>query len=103
MPAEMFGGLKKKLVFCFVCPIFGPGEAACRQTPFPLWFLCPIFYGSTIEFGRALFGCMLDCLVGKSVQNYAGFRNYSDSGSFEPRNFHRNFIFLTVKCVPAIS
>ncbi len=28
LPAEMFGGLKK---ICFFAPIFGAGEAACRQ------------------------------------------------------------------------
>ncbi len=40
-------------------------------------------------------------LVGKSAQNSAEFRDYSNSGPFELRNFHRNFIFLIVKCVPA--
>jgi hypothetical protein len=42
-------------------------------------------------------------LVGKSVRNSAKFRNSSDSGPFEPRNFHQNFIFLIIKCVPANS
>ncbi len=41
------------------------------------------------------------CLVGKSARNSMEFRNYSDSGPFELRNFHLNFIFLIVKCVPA--
>jgi hypothetical protein len=40
-------------------------------------------------------------LVGKSARNSVEFRDYSDSGPFELRNFHRNFIFPTVKCVPA--
>ncbi len=39
-------------------------------------------------------------LVGKSVWNSAEFRDYSNSGPFELQNFHRNFIFPTVKCVP---
>jgi hypothetical protein len=42
-----------------------------------------------------------DDLVGKSARNTAEFRDYSDSGPFELRNFHRNFIFPIVKCVPA--
>jgi hypothetical protein len=42
-------------------------------------------------------------LVGKSIQNPAEFRDHSDSGPFELQNFHRNFIFLIVKCVPANS
>ncbi len=42
-------------------------------------------------------------LVGKSNQNSAEFRDYSKSRPFEPHNFHRNFIFLIVKCVPANS
>ncbi len=47
-------------------------------------------------------GClMMGSLVGKSIWNSAEFRNYSDSGHFELRNFHWNFIFLIVKCVPA--
>jgi hypothetical protein len=29
LPAEMFGGLKKEV--CFLVPIFGAGEAACRH------------------------------------------------------------------------
>jgi hypothetical protein len=40
-------------------------------------------------------------LVGKSARNSAEFRDYSHSGPFELWNFHRNFIFLIVKCVPA--
>jgi hypothetical protein len=39
-------------------------------------------------------------LVGKSIRNPAEFRDYSDSRPFELRNFHRNFIFPIVKCVP---
>ncbi len=42
-------------------------------------------------------------LVGKSIRNSAKFHNYSNSGPFELHNFHRNFIFLIVKCVPANS
>jgi hypothetical protein len=42
-------------------------------------------------------------LVGKSAWNSTEFHDYSNSGSFELRNFHRNFIFLIVKCVPANS
>ncbi len=42
-------------------------------------------------------------LVGKYARNSAEFRDYSNSGPFELRNFHRNFIFLIVKCVPANS
>jgi hypothetical protein len=38
-------------------------------------------------------------LVGKSVWNSAGFRDYSDSGDFEQQNFHLNFIFPIAKCV----
>ncbi len=40
-------------------------------------------------------------LVGKSARNSVEFRNYSSSGPFELQNFHRNFIFMIVKCVPA--
>jgi hypothetical protein len=40
-------------------------------------------------------------LVGKSAWNSAEFRDYSDSGPFELWNFHPNFIFPIVKCVPA--
>ncbi len=40
-------------------------------------------------------------MVGKSAQNSVEFRDYSYSGPFELWNFHRNFIFLIVKCVPA--
>jgi hypothetical protein len=32
-------------------------------------------------------------LAGKSAWNSAEFHDYSDSGPFELRNFHRNFIF----------
>jgi hypothetical protein len=42
-------------------------------------------------------------LVGKSVRNSAEFHNKSNFGPFELRNFHRNFIFPIVKCVPANS
>jgi hypothetical protein len=42
-------------------------------------------------------------LVGKSTWNSAEFCNYSDSGPFELRNFHQNFIFLIAKCVSANS
>jgi hypothetical protein len=42
-------------------------------------------------------------LVGKSIWNTAEFCNESDSGPFELRNFHWNFIFPIVKCVPANS
>jgi hypothetical protein len=42
-------------------------------------------------------------LVGKSAWNFADFCNYSNSGPFELRNFHRNFIFPIVKCVSANS
>jgi hypothetical protein len=42
-------------------------------------------------------------LVGKSVRNLAEFRDYSISGPFELQNFHWNFIFPIVKCVPANS
>jgi hypothetical protein len=40
-------------------------------------------------------------LVGKSARKSVEFRNYSNYGPFELRNFHQNFIFLIVKCVPA--
>jgi hypothetical protein len=40
-------------------------------------------------------------LVGKSARISAEFRDYSDSEPFELQNFHRNFIFPIVKCVPA--
>ncbi len=43
--------------------------------------------------------CVYVCLVGKSIQNSAESHNYSDSGPFELRNFHRNFIFPILKCV----
>jgi hypothetical protein len=39
-------------------------------------------------------------LVGKSIWNPAEFHDYSDSGPFELQNFHRNFIFSIIKCVP---
>ncbi len=42
-------------------------------------------------------------LVGKSIRNSAELRDYSDSGPFELRNFHQNFIFPIIKCVPANS
>jgi hypothetical protein len=42
-------------------------------------------------------------LVGKSAWNSTKFPDYSNSGPFEFQNFHWNFIFLTVKCVPANS
>ncbi len=42
-------------------------------------------------------------LVGKSGRNSAEFRDYSGSRPFELRNFHQNFIFPVVKCVPANS
>ncbi len=41
--------------------------------------------------------------VGKSVRNSTEFRDFSDFGPFGLRNFHRNFIFPIVKCVPANS
>jgi hypothetical protein len=44
---------------------------------------------------------LLLSLVGKSAQNSAEFHHYSDSGPFELRNFHQNFIFPILKCVPA--
>jgi hypothetical protein len=40
-------------------------------------------------------------LVGKSVPNPAESHRYSDSGPFELRIFHLNFIFPIAKCVPA--
>jgi hypothetical protein len=40
-------------------------------------------------------------LVGKSARNSAEFRDYSNSGPFELRNFHWNFIFPIVEWVPA--
>jgi hypothetical protein len=40
-------------------------------------------------------------LIGKFAWNSAEFHDYSDSGPFELRNFHRNLIFFIVKCVPA--
>ncbi len=43
------------------------------------------------------------CLVGKSVRNSTEFRNQSNSRPFELQNFHQNFIFPIVKCVPANS
>jgi hypothetical protein len=46
---------------------------------------------------------MVGGLVGKSARNSAEFCNYSDSGPFELQNFHQNFIFLIIKCVPANS
>jgi hypothetical protein len=49
------------------------------------------------------FHLLMSSLVGKSVRNSAEFHNYSKSGPFELQNFHRNFIFLIVKCVPANS
>jgi hypothetical protein len=45
----------------------------------------------------------ITALVGKSTQNSAEFHNHSNFGPFELRNFHRNFIFLIVKYVPANS
>jgi hypothetical protein len=39
----------------------------------------------------------------KSIRNSTEFRNYSNFGPFGLRNFHRNLIFLIVKCVPANS
>ena len=39
----------------------------------------------------------------KSGQNSMEFRDYSDSGPFQLRNFHWNFIFLIAKFVPANS
>jgi hypothetical protein len=41
-----------------------------------------------------------EALVGKSAWNSTKFRNYSYSGPFEFRNFHRNFIFPIVTCDP---
>jgi hypothetical protein len=52
---------------------------------------------------EALLGLLPTSLVGKSVRNSVEFRNYSNSGPFELRNFHRNFIFLMGKCVPTNS
>jgi hypothetical protein len=43
----------------------------------------------------------LSSLVGKSAWNSVEICNYSDSGPVELRNFHRNFIFPIIKCVPA--
>jgi hypothetical protein len=43
------------------------------------------------------------CLVEKSTQNSAEFRDYSYFGPFELRNFQRNYNFPIVKCVPANS
>jgi hypothetical protein len=42
-------------------------------------------------------------LVGKSAWNSVEFCNYSNSRPFELWNFHQNFIFSIVKCVPANS
>ncbi len=43
------------------------------------------------------------CYIGKSVRNPAEFCDYSDFGPFGLRNFHQNFIFPIVKCVPTNS
>ncbi len=53
--------------------------------------------------GDLSFFIPVTALVGKSVQNPAEFRDHSNSGPFELHNIHRNFIFLTVKCIPANS
>jgi hypothetical protein len=42
-------------------------------------------------------------LVGKSVPNSTEFHNSPNYRPFELQNFHRNFIFLIVKCVPVNS
>jgi hypothetical protein len=42
-------------------------------------------------------------LVGKLAWNSAEFRDYSNSRPFKLQNFHRNFIFPIMKCVPANS
>jgi hypothetical protein len=39
--------------------------------------------------------------LGDPLGNSTEFCNYSHSGPFEIQNFHRNFIFPIVKCVPA--
>ncbi len=46
---------------------------------------------------------VIKLLVGKSTQNSAEFHDYSNSGPFELWNFHQNFIFPIVKCVPTNS
>ncbi len=62
---------------------------ACRETV--LWWA---LWRSTMESTG---------LVGKSGWNSVEFCNYSDSGCFQLRNIHRNFIFLILKFVPANS
>ncbi len=42
-------------------------------------------------------------MVGKSIGNSTEFHDESNSGPFELRNFHQNFIFPIVKCVLANS
>jgi hypothetical protein len=51
----------------------------------------------------AIISRLLPGLVGKSAWNSAEFCNYSNSGPFELQNFHWNFIFPIVKCVPTNS
>ncbi len=41
-------------------------------------------------------------LVGKSARNSAEFRDYSDSGPFELRYFHRNFFFQLYNVFPPV-
>ncbi len=67
---------------------------------------CPVLWQSKLQTETALStmeakiialpACsreLFPILVGKSTWNSGEFCNYSDSGPFELRNFHRNFIF----------
>jgi hypothetical protein len=65
---------------------------ATQQTQWPCW---PQPY-------QSLWPCKTNwLLVGKSARNSAEFHDCSDSGPFELRNFHWNFIFPIIKCVLA--
>jgi hypothetical protein len=67
------------------------------------WIFFCLFFTTTVQFTEQPSFNPPVFLVEKSIRNSAEFRNLSDSGPFELRNFHPNFIFPIRKCVPANS
>jgi hypothetical protein len=63
----------------------------------------PVHQKATHNLGQTSTSTALAVLVGKSARISAEFHDYFDSGPFELLNFHRNFIFPIIKCVPANS
>jgi hypothetical protein len=63
--------------------------------------LCSVFDAAISKLIFSYRGVSIPGLLGKSTWKSVEFCNYSNSGPFELLNFHQNFIFPIVKCVPA--